>query len=132
MRREDWAPRFLAVLQAYEPLHIAWGLHDCTHWARDVAVAMTGREIPLSRYTYADQRTAYKAVLREGFCSFGGLLGDRLERAGWRAVPPAFAPVGSIGVADFACVVRARRGWVTRKAAGGYALTANTTHAWSI
>lgn len=91
MRREDWAERLFALIDARHDTPFAWGLHDCCTFAADAVREMTGVD-PIAdvRGAWDDEISALRLLTKHG-----GIEALASARLGER-VAPAFAQRGDV------------------------------------
>lgn len=93
-RPADWPERLAAFIDARRDHGFAWGLHDCTTFAADAVLELTGEDPAADvRGTYATEEEAEAIIGADGLeARVAGFL------AGWGApeCEPAFAQRGDI------------------------------------
>lgn len=95
MRLHDWMMRFEALVLDRQHTRFAFGAHDCSMWACDVVLAITGRDPAVDlRGSYQDEAGA-EAVMAAG----GGLAAMAAARFG-DEIHPAMAATGDIGLIE--------------------------------
>lgn len=105
-RREDWADRLAALLDARAGTPFAWGAADCCLFVADAVAAVTGVDIAAAEFRgrYRDAASGAR-VLRRWLRAEGAPAGQpplaalwrRLARRhGWRPAPIEYARRGDI------------------------------------
>lgn len=95
MRLHDWMLRFEALVLDRQHTRFAFGTHDCSMWACDAVMAVTGRDPAADlRGSYSDEAGA-DVVIEQG----GGLAAMAAARFG-PEIPPLMAATGDIGLVE--------------------------------
>lgn len=92
-RSADWPSRLNAAIDAARGRPFEWGVHDCTLWAADVVLSMTGVD-PAVKYRgrYSTGGGAAKALEDEGLSA----VEDAAAEALGQPCPPTAARRGDI------------------------------------
>lgn len=94
-RLPDWQPRLAALVSQRLRQPLQWGAHDCTMWAADAVLAVTGVDMAAAvRGTYSTEAEAELRLLQAG-----GLV-ELCHRHLGPVVRTALAQPGDIGLSS--------------------------------
>ena len=83
----DWNERLQALVQERTKAPFVWGQHDCSLWAADCILALTGEDLACSyRGKYTSAKSALRLIkasgpFRQPVDIFDFVLGERRHRA---------------------------------------------------
>jgi hypothetical protein len=95
-RKQDWQLAFEKCVAENYHTPFEWGTHDCCLWAANLVLAITGHDVAVDfRGKYSTAKEALE-ILEAG----GGVAALWTKHLGAEPVPPLFASVGDVVLAD--------------------------------
>jgi hypothetical protein len=127
MRLANWRENLESLVQSRQAQPFAWGVSDCSLWAADVVMAITGRD-PMAEYRgrYRTERGALRVMRRQ---RIEALVSEPLPQQ----ISPRLAQPGDVGVIDGgkwpALVARVGGCWMAQGADGLVVIEPSRVHA---